>query len=132
MPPAPETSLVLGTNSKVASASTKRRMAQAVAMRSTWIRSRVMKCMVSASSLRVVVGDQGQLGADALAEREAAVDGPGRLLAARCGEVVARADLAEPALERHQLLLGPQPQPEVVVRPRVLRCPHEERVGVGA
>src|SRR5262245_46950407 len=118
MPAAPETSLVLGTNSTVASASTKRRMAQAVAMRSAWVRSRVMKCMVSASSPRTVVGDQGQLRADALAEGEAAVDGPRRLLAARCVEVVARADLAEPALERQQLLLGPQPQPVVVVRAR--------------
>src|SRR5215813_2826273 len=132
MPSAPETSRVLGTNSKVASASTKRRMAQAVAMRSTWIRSRVMKCMVSASSMRVVVGDQGQLGADALAEREAAVDGSRRLLAAWCVEVVARADLAEPALAGHQLLLGPQPQPKVVVRPRVLGSPREEGLGVGA
>src|SRR5258706_13712256 len=107
-------------------------MAKAVAMRSTWIRSRVMKCMVAASSLRMVVGDQGQLRADALAEREAAVDALGGVLAARRVEIVARADLAEATLQGDKLLLGPQAQPVVVVRPRVLGRPHEERSSVHA
>src|SRR5215831_6476382 len=131
MAPTPDTSQVLGTNSKVAPGSTKRRMAQAVAMRSTWIRSRLMKCMVSVSSVRIV-SDQGQFRADALAEREATVDGPRGLRAARRVEVVACADLAEAALQRHQLLLGPQPQPMVVIRAGVFGGPHQEGLGVRA
>src|SRR5207302_10246406 len=99
MPPAPETSRVLGTNSKVASGSTKRRIAQAVAMRSTWIRSRVMKCTVFASS---AVGHRGQPGADSLSEGQAAVDRPRRAGSPGCVEVVPCPNLAETALQGDQ------------------------------
>src|SRR5436853_5292810 len=119
MPAAAETSLVLGTNSKVASGSTKRRIAHAVAIRSTWIRSRVMKC--TASSAHHAVRDGGQLAADALAKDQAAVDRQRRLDAAGRVEVVTVADLAEAPLQGDQLLLGPEPGRVGGVWPRVLR-----------
>jgi hypothetical protein len=99
---------VLGTNSNVASGSMKRRMAQAVAMRSMWMRSRVTRC-TNGPSTRSAIRHRGQLRADALPKGEALVDRLRGLSSATGAEVVSIPDLSESALQGDQLLLRSEP-----------------------
>src|ERR1700736_536286 len=72
-----------------------------------------MKCMLSLLLLlllvRMIVGCSGDLCADALPVGEAAVDHGGGFGAPRRSEVVASADLAEPALQGQELLVDVDP-----------------------
>src|SRR5579872_7514100 len=97
--------LLLATKLKVASGSTKRRIAHAVAIRSTWIRSLVTNSIALTLKLRMPVGHGLQLAADPLLEGQTPVDGRGRFISTGGGEVVSLADLVELALKSHQLLL---------------------------
>src|SRR5476649_2544656 len=88
-------SLLRGTKLKRASGSTKRRIAHAVAIRSTWMCSLVTNSTAGLVKIRMRVGHRLQLSADPLLERETPVDGRGCLTTTRGRQVVSLADLLE-------------------------------------